>query len=1042
MEDENSDENYYPEDDFLGMLESQERDLEAYDVSELEKEKIIGEEIANLETKTQEEESLKQELLKMPLNEEKRFFEGLANLGYRSNELKSKVFKKFYGVLASLSQDSKTLNNYFTNFSDIYGKLENSSKKKREEVGKSGLSQGIGIGQGVGNILKYGRIIADYGFANPLRTFTAASMFAARASEAGKEARFDSLQQKNERNELSKEDEELLSEEAYNEAFDVYNSLKEKSTKEQLSAQDLEDYYITEVPDSLKNRLDELSKVDNAGVSWMAKQLNKQSANYVEKIQKQIKDVESSNISEEEKGLVIKNIFRKNNIKFKELDRMVSDQGFVDSVAYTAKIAEKSGKTIANLLMLDTGYKLFKTGFNIFSDLDLTENMAGKKIPIDHSGRKISIPDRSSTTGLDNIDTASSEINSNSKDVSETETEAISIENAPMAYLDDFKLPETSHEVVKGDSVWKISKSILVGNPIYENLAEGQKTHVIDSIKEVLVEQANERGFIIEGDFIEFDKLNSDDINRAILEAQGMDSETIKQVEKNNQIFRDYFKENQNAPRTVQNYEAILKGNGSTGEGSDLDNQVIEKITEENRVDVLEKNNNFEDHFFVGNVKEDVGTRINKIYNQGSYFRDQKEEWSDNKNLLAKDVLAGKYIYEDRKDLKIIDDFASNSESGELKYKGNPEKFLGNQIDQVELNNRKELTIYVNEIKENFELPNKGETVEEYLNRYENNIASSVTDVSADDLAIAEQVGSVAGILEESAGEVAVEDVKYIESFKDLNESSKEALMEIRNGKEPDFNLINKMLNGNLKEYVDNFPGEGNPDIYIERKISEVVVHLDNNDNKFISINDNGNIIASKGDLERWPLGDENRHVSDKNIKEVFAFFENKTESEMAQEANKTDDASVNKIKTEEIDNHLDYYEIKSEILPSGVEFEASDEVRDILKDRKLEIVDGKMIVGKLEMSFISDTGDDGITKKIIFTKSGEDLIVKTIDDDGSVDSLLIKPNNEVVPIKGINSNTDDNMHIDKKSNAKEEGINIFEKDSGSVNNEGVTILE
>jgi hypothetical protein len=367
-------ENGVVDEDFETYLNNQNADLEEYD----------DKEVVNLETHNQEEESVKQELLKLSSLEKKKFFEGVANLGYRSNELKSKFFKKLYSTLASQLRNGRVLNNYFNNFSDIYGKLENSSRKKREEVGKDKLSRGIGVGQGIGNVLKYGRILIGNGFSNPARYITAISMFVSRASEAGKEARFDSLQQKKEKRDdiekLNDEEKEkvykILSDKAYSEAFNIYDSLKEKNGKEKLSYQDLEDYYIAEVPESLKNRLDQLSKQDDAGVKWLAKILNKQSSKYVERIQGQIKEVELSSITEDEKDIKVKKILRKNNKKLKEIDRMLSDQGVIDSMAYTARIAEKSGKTIANLLMLDTGYRIFKVGFDYFSDSDLMDDVS------------------------------------------------------------------------------------------------------------------------------------------------------------------------------------------------------------------------------------------------------------------------------------------------------------------------------------------------------------------------------------------------------------------------------------------------------------------------------------------------------------------------------------------------------------------------------------------------------------------------------------------------------------------------------------------
>ncbi len=135
------------------------------------------------------------------------------------------------------------------------------------------------------------------------------------------------------------------------------------------------------------------------------------------------------------------------------------------------------------------------------------------------------------------------------------------------------------------------------------------------------------------------------------------------------------------------------------------------------------------------------------------------------------------------------------------------------------------------------------------------------------------------------------------------------------------------------------------------------------------------------------------------------------------------------------------YYEVKSETLAGGFSYELSDEVRDILKNRGIELIDGEMKVGDYTMSFFDNTNDSGVTEKISITKEGEDLLVKAIDNDGSIDSLLIKPDNEVMPIKGINSDTDENLsEIPSSGNEIEmsdkiSNLGFSESDKGNIVN-------
>ncbi len=869
-----------------------------------------------------------EEIKMSSIEQTKNIFEGIANLGYRSNELKSNVLKKVYRKFASLSKEGNALNNYFNNFSDIYGKLESNSRKKREEVGKSKFSRGVGIGQGIGNILKYGRILVGNGFSNPARYITAISMFASRASEAGKEARFDSLQQANEREHLSEDEANLLGAEAYEEAMDVYNGLKEKTGKDKLSAQDLEDYYIAEVPDSLKSRLDKLSKEEGAGVKWLARQLNKQASKIVNKIQEKIDAINNSDLDEDKKDLEIKKILRKNSKKLKEFDRMLSDQGVVDSMAYMARMAEKSGKTIANLLMLDTGYRLFSSGFDFLKngffdneseielrDLDITKNQTSKAMwtPED-DGMRGAIPGGSNSENLfkDNIETAeniakadSDELNIESENVatmrgsgenkieipdndttntSEIDSEAESIDKAPLAYMDNIKIPE-QHEVLKGESVWKISKNLVSGNKEFSSLSEGQQTHVIDRIKDALVGQADKNGFLKEGQVLELDKIKPEDINKAILEAKGFSPEKIAQIESHNAILREFIKNNPEAPRTSQNYEAILKGEGLTGREQVLDNEGVEKI--------------IGDHMNSSEVvQEKINARIDKIYNKGSFLRDQTGEWQHNKTLGAQDVLDGKFNYPERlKEPRVFEyDGSEGGLGNDPEYQktipDNRDTYLGSQLDQVELNNREQLTDYLKEAQETIGKPEKGESVEHFLDRYESvnhNETSSGHTVSEDN-----NVKTTVDNKQVPSSQEVVNEVKYdhdfIEkfnnSYRGLDKDSKLAMMNNRfllsSGKDiHDFDKIDKSLGGHLKEFFNKNPELDPADVYIKDHEGKEMIIDFGDDNRYISINDNGEIsalnIENKGTHLWKPEGD--KKIDDKNIKNALNYLSKNSNS-------------------------------------------------------------------------------------------------------------------------------------------------------------------
>ncbi|PLX21905.1 hypothetical protein C0584_01040, partial [Candidatus Parcubacteria bacterium] len=117
-----------------------------------------------------------------------------------------------------------------------------------------------------------------------------------------------------------------------------------------------------------------------------------------------------------------------------------------------------------------------------------------------------------------------------------------------------------------------------------------------------------------------------------------------------------------------------------------------------------------------------------KIYNKGSFFRDQSEEWQYNKDLKASDVLEGKFRYPGRLENEgppqYQYDYSKTEEMNEIlkeEFLANPadkrDTFLGDRLDIAELTNRKELSSELQKVKNLIGPPKEGETVEQYLLR-------------------------------------------------------------------------------------------------------------------------------------------------------------------------------------------------------------------------------------------------------------------------------------------------------------------------------------
>ncbi|PIV31886.1 hypothetical protein COS33_00855 [Candidatus Wolfebacteria bacterium CG02_land_8_20_14_3_00_37_12] len=139
--------------------------------------------------------------------------------------------------------------------------------------------------------------------------------------------------------------------------------------------------------------------------------------------------------------------------------------------------------------------------------------------------------------------------------------------------------------IKKGDSIWSVAKRYLESNDEFQKLGganakvtEALQTYNIDRVKDVILANPEKYGLVAGIDMQDLTKLSVDDLknikwgealNDSIQEKGGLlanlPQEKIDSIVQNNSTLREFFKENSDAPRTVENYEDILRGGGNTG---------------------------------------------------------------------------------------------------------------------------------------------------------------------------------------------------------------------------------------------------------------------------------------------------------------------------------------------------------------------------------------------------------------------------------------------------------------------------------------------
>jgi len=152
--------------------------------------------------------------------------------------------------------------------------------------------------------------------------------------------------------------------------------------------------------------------------------------------------------------------------------------------------------------------------------------------------------------------------------------------------------------VKKGDSIWTVAEKYLRGNKTYEELskvgdkdaAEALETYNIDRVKDTILAHPQNYGL---PEDIDVDKLTVGQLKEINWEKAfsntypegkgltvGLPKENIENIVKNNETLRTFFQEHPDAPRTGENYEAIIKGSGMTEAGEEVSFEEAKKLEE------------------------------------------------------------------------------------------------------------------------------------------------------------------------------------------------------------------------------------------------------------------------------------------------------------------------------------------------------------------------------------------------------------------------------------------------------------------------------
>ncbi|MDD5720936.1 MAG: hypothetical protein PHT16_00605 [Candidatus Pacebacteria bacterium] len=395
----------------------------------------------------EEEAGIEKEIENLPPEDKEKMGRWYNNLGFKAEKAKNDIFASVFNKALKLKNiDPKgttgkfckeALDGFVRNakiaekkandpsaFSDIKKGVYIKGKKRGITISAGKQKFASNVGAFSGNALKYLRLIADatgltVGAAH--RVVMAAGMATTWLAETSKETRF-----KNEKliaktrigKDITREssaeevmqflkDNEKDIEKAEEEAWNIYEKAGgtfENDSKgnriwkaNDLSAEDLKNKYLIEIPKDLQKRLQNPSLASNFILRFAQRALRRELLGYkiedhilfegsISRLNKKIEELENSKrLTPEQKKYEIEKLITKQKKNLEDYDRMITQYGIIDGTAMLLKYAQTAGKATVAVLQVETLALSVNKMFEGISHLLTSHNIH----PIEGTGKSI-----------------------------------------------------------------------------------------------------------------------------------------------------------------------------------------------------------------------------------------------------------------------------------------------------------------------------------------------------------------------------------------------------------------------------------------------------------------------------------------------------------------------------------------------------------------------------------------------------------------------------------------------------------------------------
>jgi len=522
------------------------------------------------ELSSEEEKELKEtqeEVEEMPEKERKSLLRGIVDVSYALQEWKSaslsNLFKKAVGKKDGKKIQERGLSRRFLNaYSESYKEKAELAKKNRKRERLGIIRGGGSLLKTTGNFIKLGRIVWDAGYANPFRHIMAGSMFVAKNSEMLKEARL-------KRDKVIEKTRIKDADEAAEEAKRIHEKAEMNIGKgKKVSTEDLEKEYQKILTSNLGKRLEKRNKKDGFILSRVTQNFGSLLINSkINRIDKKISKIkQNEKLSPDKQKERIEIYLERQKKNLDDYDRMVSTAGTIDLLSYTGRAIERTGKAVSIAMIADTFYRLPKI-FASFTESSIETELSEEPIKPRVIRQKIAFPAEAPEPSQ--MVAKPSPIYPESSEPIVTEGTELPKELSATEPVSEVQTKDFIETVGKGDSIWKMAEDQLeehYGNK-FADLDEARKTYMIDAIKDKMI--ANPEKFGLEsidklkvGQKVDFSSIFEDEseLEKISEKAEALKETAVENIEKNNEMLRDWVEDHPKEMLTSEKVENILSG--------------------------------------------------------------------------------------------------------------------------------------------------------------------------------------------------------------------------------------------------------------------------------------------------------------------------------------------------------------------------------------------------------------------------------------------------------------------------------------------------